>query len=52
VRELKRRYGYRIERWHATVPEGKLFDAVRDLESSHRIQMALSRSGFRKGNPS
>jgi hypothetical protein len=43
VRELKRRYGYRIERWHATVPEGKLFDAVRDLESSHRIQMALSR---------
>ena len=52
VRELKRRYGYRIERWHATVPEGKLFDAVRDLESSHRIQLALSRSGFRKGHPS
>jgi hypothetical protein len=52
VRELKRRYGYRIERWHATVPEGKLFDAVRDLESSHRIQLALSRSGFRKGGPS
>jgi len=52
VRELKRRYGYRTERWHATVPEGKLFDAVRDLESSHRIQMALSRSGFRKGGPS
>src|SRR5919112_2559807 len=25
VRELKRRYGYRTERWHATVPEGKLF---------------------------
>jgi hypothetical protein len=43
VRELKRRYGYRTERWHATVPEGKLFDAVRDLESSHRIQIALSR---------
>jgi hypothetical protein len=43
VRELKRRYGYRTERWHATVPEGKLFDAVRDLESSHRIQLALSR---------
>ncbi|HET7273014.1 MAG TPA: hypothetical protein VFI90_18225 [Rubrobacter sp.] len=43
VRELKRRYGYRPERWHATVPEGKLFDAVRDLESSHRIQLALSR---------
>ena len=52
VRELKRRYGYRTERWHATVPEGKLFDAVRDLESSHRIQLALSRSGFRKGRPS
>jgi hypothetical protein len=52
VRELKRRYGYRTERWHATVPEGKLFDAVRDLESSHRIQLALSRSGFRKGSPS
>ena len=43
VRELKRRYGYRTERWHATVPEGKLFDAVRDLENSHRIQIALSR---------
>jgi hypothetical protein len=43
VRELKRRYGYKTERWHATVPEGKLFDAVRDLESSHRIQLALSR---------
>ena len=52
VRELKRRYGYRTERWHATVPEGKLFDAVRDLENSHRIQLALSRSGFRKGYPS
>ncbi len=43
VRELKRRYGYRTERWHATVPEGKLFDAVRDLENSHRIQLALGR---------
>ena len=43
VRELKRRYGYRTDRWHATVPEGKLFDAVRDLENSHRIQVALSR---------
>ncbi|HEX5851137.1 MAG TPA: hypothetical protein VFY59_18200 [Rubrobacter sp.] len=43
VRELKRRYGYRTDRWHATVPEGKLFDAVRDLENSHRIQGALSR---------
>ena len=43
VRELKRRYGYRTERWHATVPEGKLFDAVRDLETSQRIQLALGR---------
>ncbi len=43
VRELKRRYGFRTERWHATVPEGKLFDAVRDLENSHRIQLALGR---------
>ena len=43
VRELKRRYGYRTDRWYATVPEGKLFDAVRDLENSHRIQVALSR---------
>ena len=43
VRELKRRYGYRTERWHATVPEGKLFDAVRDLEDSHRIELALGR---------
>jgi len=43
VRVLKRRYGFRTERWHATVPEGKLFDAVRDLENSHRIQLALSR---------
>ena len=43
VRELKRRYGYRTDRWHATVPEGKLFDAVRDLENAHRIQGALSR---------
>jgi hypothetical protein len=44
VRELKRRYGYRTERWHDTVPEGKLFDAVRDLENSHRLQVALGRS--------
>jgi len=43
VRELKRRYGYRTERWHATVPEGKLFDAVRDLETSQRIHVALGR---------
>ena len=43
VRELKRRYGYRTDRWHATVPEGKLFDAVRDLETSQRVQIALGR---------
>jgi len=52
VRELKRRYGYKTERWHATVPEGKLFEAVRDLESSHRIQLALTRSGFKRVGPS
>ena len=43
VRELKRRYGYRTDRWYATVPEGKLFDAVRDLETSQRIHVALGR---------
>ncbi|MEW6637567.1 MAG: hypothetical protein AB1425_12245, partial [Actinomycetota bacterium] len=43
VRELKRRYGLSIERWHATVPEGKLFDAVRDYEEVRRIQAALNR---------
>ena len=43
VRELKRRYGFRTDRWHATVPEGKLFDAVRDLETSQRIHTALGR---------
>ncbi|HEX2181143.1 MAG TPA: hypothetical protein VHH10_02585 [Rubrobacteraceae bacterium] len=43
VRELKRRYGYRTDRWHATVPEGKLFGAIRDYEESLRIQASLSR---------
>lgn len=43
VRELKRLYGYRADRWHATVPEGKLFDAVRDYENALRIQAALAR---------
>lgn len=43
VRELKRRYGYRPDRWHATVPEGKLWDAVRDYENARRIQAALGR---------
>jgi hypothetical protein len=43
VRELKRRYGYRTDRWHATVPEGKLFGAVRDYEDALRIQATLSR---------
>src|SRR3712207_3621489 len=42
VRELKRRYGYRTDRWHATVPEGKLFGAVRDYEEALRIQATLS----------
>lgn len=43
VRELKRRYGYRTDRWHKTVPEGKLFDAIRDCEDARRIQASLSR---------
>ena len=46
VRELKRRYVYRTEGWHATVPEGKLFGAVRDYEDALRIQATLSRRGF------
>jgi hypothetical protein len=43
VRALKRRYGYHTARWHATVPEGKLWDAVRDYEDARRIQAALRR---------
>jgi len=43
VRVLKRRYGYRTDRWHATIPEGKLWDAVRDYEDSRRIHTALHR---------
>ena len=43
VRTLKRRYGYRADRWHTTVPEGKLWDAVRDYEDARRIQAALYR---------
>lgn len=43
VRTLKRRYGYRSDHWHATVPEGKLWDAVRDLEEARRIQAVLNR---------
>lgn len=43
VRVLKRRYGYRADRWHTTVPEGKLWDAVRDYENARRIQAALER---------
>lgn len=43
VRELKRSYGYRTERWHATVPEGKLWNAVRDHEQARRAQAALNR---------
>lgn len=42
VRELKRRYGYRTDRWPATVPEGQLFDALRDLEEARRIRNVLS----------
>ena len=43
VRTLKRRYGYRSDHWHTTVPEGKLWDAVRDLEEARRIQTILNR---------
>jgi hypothetical protein len=43
VRILRRRYGYRADRWHTTVPEGKLWDAVRDYEDVRRIQAALNR---------
>ncbi|MGB3633992.1 MAG: hypothetical protein WA982_08120 [Rubrobacteraceae bacterium] len=43
VRELKRRYGYKPQQWHATVPEGQLFDAVRDLEDARRIRATLGR---------
>lgn len=43
VRELKRRYGYRTDRWHATVPEGKLWDAVRDYESARSLQATIGR---------
>ncbi|MDP8952595.1 MAG: hypothetical protein M3N18_10235 [Actinomycetota bacterium] len=43
VRSLKRRYGYRADRWHTTVPEGKLWDAVRDYEDVRRIRATLHR---------
>jgi hypothetical protein len=43
VRALKRRYGYRADHWHTTVPEGKLWDAIRDYEDARRIQAALHR---------
>jgi hypothetical protein len=43
VRALKRRYGYRADRWHTTVPEGKLWDAVRDYEDVRRIRVTLER---------
>lgn len=42
VRELKRRYGYRTERWPDTVPEGRLFDAMQDLDDARRIRSALA----------
>jgi len=43
VRTLKRRYGYRADHWHTTIPEGKLWDAVRDYEDVRRIQAVLNR---------
>jgi uncharacterized protein YceH (UPF0502 family) len=42
VQELKRRYGYRPDRWHKTIPEGKLFDAFRDYEEVRRIRAELN----------
>ena len=45
VRALKRRYGYRPDHWYITVPEGKLWDAVRDYENARRIQAGLNRKG-------
>ncbi len=41
VRELKRRYGYRVDRWHKTVPEGKLFDALHDYDEARYIRATL-----------
>lgn len=43
VRLLKRRYGFRADRWHESVPDGKLWDAVRDHEDARRIQVAIDR---------
>lgn len=43
VRMLKRKYGYRTEQWHITVPDGKLWDAVRDHEQARRVQATLNR---------
>ena len=45
VRALRRRYGYRPDHWYTTVPEGKLWDAVRDYENARRIQAVLNRKG-------
>lgn len=43
VRMLKRSYGYKTDRWHVTVPDGKLWDAVRDHEQARRLQATLQR---------
>ncbi|MGI8650228.1 MAG: hypothetical protein ACR2KW_07605, partial [Rubrobacter sp.] len=43
VRMLKRSYGYKTDRWYVTVPDGKLWDAVRDHEQARRLQATLQR---------
>ena len=47
VRTLKLRYGIRVGRWHQTVPEGQLWDAMRDYEDSQRLQLDLRRKAVR-----
>ncbi|TCJ19996.1 hypothetical protein E0L93_03355 [Rubrobacter taiwanensis] len=43
VRALKLRYGISIRRWHRTVPEGQLWDAMRDYDEARRLQLDLQR---------
>jgi hypothetical protein len=43
VRKLKLRYGISTRGWHRTVPEGQLWDAMRDYEDVRRLQTELRR---------
>lgn len=43
VKMLKRRYGFRVDSWYRTVPDGMLWNAVRDYEDHRKIQAALAR---------